>query len=111
GQTGRTAEADKERIQVRAFSTKVLRFQHEANVAEAAAARLRITKSVVDNPFVNSARFLEIRFCPNRDLFRSGFYDAICGQKFGWTKKVLQRILRFGSSLARGGQIHCDVSR
>ncbi len=59
--TGRARQAHVERIQIGALAAQILGLQHEANVADAAAARFRIPKRVVHDPFVDRARLLDIR--------------------------------------------------
>jgi hypothetical protein len=49
-------EAHVECVDVGALSADVLRFQHEADIAQTAATGFRISKSVLYDPFVNRVR-------------------------------------------------------
>jgi hypothetical protein len=55
---GSTGEPDVERVKIRTLAAQIFGLQHEANVADSAAARLGISKGVVNDPLV---------VCINRD--------------------------------------------
>jgi hypothetical protein len=88
GHAGCAAEAHEERGEVGAFPAEVFRFEHEADVAETAAARFRIAESVVDDPFVDGASFVYVGVSAERDFVGGGFNDAIERHKFGGAEEV-----------------------
>jgi hypothetical protein len=61
GQTHGTCQSDIERIQVRALAAEIAGLQHRGDVANAAAARLRIAECVIDDPLVDATRLRRAR--------------------------------------------------
>ena len=85
----RAGEADIERVEIGALAAQIPGFQHEADVADAAAARFRIPKRVVDDPLVDCARFLDVGLRAAGDLGRRRFHDAVGRQKLCRPQKML----------------------
>jgi hypothetical protein len=79
----RAREANVESIQIGALAAEVLRLQHEADIADATAARFRIPKRVVNNPLVDRASFVDVRLGAARDFGRGGFHDTVGRQELG----------------------------
>src|SRR6516225_6343365 len=71
----RTRESYVEGIQVGTLTAQVASFEHEANVAPAAAAHLGIAKRVFDNPLIDCAGFRDICVCAFCDIGCLGLYD------------------------------------
>src|SRR5260370_11323006 len=83
GQTHGTCQSDIERIQVRALAAEIAGLQHRGDVANAAAARLRIAERVIDDPLVDATRLLDIAECPAHDTVGRRFDDAVCRHQIG----------------------------
>src|SRR5207244_3992850 len=67
GQSDRTRQPDIERIQVRALAAEIAGLEHRGDVADAAAARLRIAEGIIDDPLVDATRLLDVAECPAHD--------------------------------------------
>jgi hypothetical protein len=76
-QTRRAREADVERVEVGAFAREVAGDEHHADVAEAAAARLRVAEGVLDDPSVDCARRRFVATLAAGDFLRRLFHDAV----------------------------------
>ena len=59
GQPGGFGETDIERVDVGTFTAHVAAFEHEGDIAEAAAARLGAAEGVVDDPIVDRLGLVE----------------------------------------------------
>ena len=81
-QTSGTGEADVERIEVGAFAGKVAAFEHTADVANAAALGFGIALGVIDHPFVDCPRLVEIAGGATGD-FECGSFDQSVGRQQG----------------------------
>src|SRR6266436_4095589 len=80
-------------------------YRRKANVADAAAARFRIPKGVVNNPLVDCTRALNIRLRALRDFARRRFHDTVGRQELGRPQKVLQFLAVPFSCLPGRGEI------
>jgi hypothetical protein len=74
------AETDIERVDVGTFTAHVAAFEHEGDIAEAAAARLGAAEGVVDDPVIDRARFVEWVSARANYLQRAMQNDAIGGR-------------------------------
>ena len=88
--SGRTGESNVERVNICAFAAQIFGLQHEANVASAAAVRLRIPKGVVNDPFVDHPRLLDIRLRALRDFGGCRLHDTVGRQELGRPQEMLQ---------------------
>src|SRR5262249_42202589 len=77
GQPNRARQPDIERIQVRALAAEVACLEHRSDVADAAAARLGIAESIIDDPLINAARLLDVAEGPAHDLVGGRFHDSV----------------------------------
>ena len=106
-----TRQPDEEGVEVGALAPEVPGLEHPADVADAAAAHLRIAERVLDDPLVDRARLVELRLRALRDLDRGPADDSIgpdetCGfEVFGELAPV------FAADAARRREVHGAVAR
>ena len=98
-------ESDEERIQIGAFAAERLRFEHEPDVADAAAARLRIAKGISDDPLVDRARFVHVAVRAARDREGGRPDDAVGRDQLRGPAKVGE-LRSVGERRAASAQIH-----
>src|SRR6202007_1326076 len=104
------AEADEEGIEVRALPAEIFRFEHEADVAETAAAGLWIPERVVHDPLIDGAGLFHVRVCASRDFAGGGFHDAIGGNKFRGAEEMIEGFGGPGLAFARSGKVDGEVA-
>src|SRR5690606_964449 len=83
GESCSAREADVEGIEVGALAAQVPALQHRGDVADAAAPRVGITMCILDDPFVDAARFLQIAARAGGDLVGRFLHDAVRGDELG----------------------------
>src|SRR5262245_4394289 len=83
GQADRARQPDIERVQVRTLAAKISSLQHRGDVADAAAARLRIAERIIDDPLVNAPRLLDVTKRPADDAAGSRLDDAVSRHQVG----------------------------
>ena len=83
GKAGPTREANIERIEIGAFAAQIPGLQHEADIADATAARLRISKCIVNDPLVDRPRLFYVCLRVLRDLDRRCVHDTISWYELG----------------------------
>src|SRR6202030_4390157 len=63
-------KADVKGVQIGALAPEILRFQHETDVADAAAPGLWISESIFDDPLVDRASLLDVGTGAAHDFVR-----------------------------------------
>src|SRR5262249_48193003 len=110
-QPNRARQPDIERIQVRALAAEVAGLQHRCDVADAAAARLRIAESIIDDPLINAARLLNVAEGPAHDLVAGRFHDAMGRHQLGRGSIEFALIVRERRRGTAAGEIDRAVAR
>ena len=77
----------------------------------AAAARLGIAEGVVDDPFVDRARLLEVALLALHDLVGGLLHDAVGRDELGRLRVLREDGLVLGLRVARSAQVDRDVAR
>src|SRR5947209_9927870 len=104
-------QPDEERVEVGALSPEAPGLEHPADVADAAAAHLRITERVLDDPRVDRARLVQIGLRPPRDIERRPADDSVGPDETGGGEVFGELALVLAADLARLLEVHGAVAR
>src|SRR6185503_10787619 len=79
----RACKADIERVEICALARQVAGLEHRLDVADTAAARLRIALRVVDDPVVDGARFFDVGALAASDFVDGLAHDTVGDDQLG----------------------------
>ncbi|KAG1253026.1 hypothetical protein G6F65_017659 [Rhizopus arrhizus] len=91
GDAGGAGQGHEQRVDVGAFAVQVVRRQHVAHIAHAAAAGRGRPAGVFHHPFVDGAGARQVALVAAGDLVRGGLDDAVGGQQCGGFQEFAQR--------------------
>ena len=90
-QTGGTAQAHEQGVDVGTFAAEVAGFQHGFDVAFTAAAHLGFAPGIGHDPIVNGAGFVQVALGALGGFHCRGAHNAIGGQELGGAGLMAQR--------------------
>src|SRR5580765_6877675 len=106
GQPCCSRQSNVQRVEVSAFAAEVAGLQHEPDIAASAASNLRIAKRILDHPFVDRARLVEIGGGSLGRLLSRLLDDAIGRHKLARLEEIIQLRARFMRVMCRRSQIN-----